>query len=98
MIKPIRPLNEYSKANWGDHIETREGRTIRVNSTSNLVTIVSKLKDKQWEKIFAAALASGRRKNMKAAAAAAVAATDSDSSQAAVVAELRDDDSDLSDD
>ena len=97
MIKPKKPLNEYSKANWGDHIETREGRTIRVNSTSSLVTIVSKLKDKQWVKIFTAALASGRHKNVKAAAAAAVAAMDSDSSQAAVV-ELRDDDSDLSDD
>ena len=96
MVKPERPLNEYSKANWGDHPETREGRVIRVKSTSNLVSIVSKLKDKQWEKIFAAVLASGRRKNMKAAAAAVSADTDSDSSQAMV--ELRDDDSDLNDD
>ena len=96
MVKPERPLNEYSKANWGDHPEMREGRVIHVKSTSNLVSIVSKLKDKQWEKIFAAALASGRRKNMKAAAAAVSADTDSDSSQAMV--ELRDDDSDLNDD
>ena len=96
MVKPERPLNEYSKANWGDHPETQEGCVIRIKSTSNLVSIVSKLKDKQWEKIFAAALASGRRKNMKAAAAAVSADTDSNSSQAMV--ELRDDDSDLNDD
>jgi hypothetical protein len=95
MIKPKKPLNEYSKANWGDHIKTREGCTICVNSTSSLVTIVSKLKDNQWDKIFTAALASGRCKNLKAAVAA-VAATDSDTSQAALV-ELQDDDSDLSD-
>ena len=97
MVKPRRPLNEYSKANWGDHPETREGRIIRVNSTSKLVSIVSKLKDKQWEKIFTAAIASGRHKNVKVAAEAAVGATDPDS-QAAMVLELRDDDSDLSDD
>lgn len=99
MVKPERPLNEYSKANWGDHPETREGRVIRVKSTSKLISIVLKLKDKHWEKILAAALASGRRKNMKAkaAAAAAVADMDSDSSQAAIV-ELRDDDSDINDD
>ena len=99
MVKPRRPLNEYSKANWGDHPETREGCIICVNSTSKLVSIVSKLKDKQWEKIFAAAIASGRHKNVKVAAEAeaAVGATDLDS-QAAMVLELRDDDSDLSDD
>ena len=84
MVKPERPLNEYSKVNWGDHPETWEGRVIHVKSTSNLVSIVSKLKDKQWEKIFAAVLASGRCKNMKAAAAAVSADTDSDSSQAMV--------------
>ena len=52
MVKLERPLNEYSKVNWGDHPETQEGRVIRVKSTSNLVSIISKLKDKQWEKIF----------------------------------------------
>ena len=55
------------------------------------------MKDKQWEKIFTAAIASGRHKNVKVAAEAAVGATDPDS-QAAMVLELRDDDSDLSDD
>ena len=96
MVKPERPLNEYSKANWGDHPEMWEGHVICVKSTSNLVSIISKLKDKQWEKIFAAALASGRHKNMKVVVAAVSADMDSDSSQAMV--ELWDDDSDLNDD
>ena len=95
MIKPKKPMNEYSKANWGDHIETQEGRTIRVNSASSLVAIVSKLKDKQWDKIFAAVLASVRRRTVKAPAPAA-ATVDLDFSQTAPI-ELRDDDSDLSD-
>ena len=43
MVKPKKPLNEYSKANWGDHIETREGWTICITSTSNLIAIVLKL-------------------------------------------------------
>ncbi|KAF8258467.1 hypothetical protein EI94DRAFT_1807558 [Lactarius quietus] len=93
MIKPKKLLNEYSKANWGDHIKTREGRTIRITTTSGLVAIVLKLKDKQWDKIFAAAFASGRRKNLKKAV---VAASTPESPQAALV-ELQDDDSDLSD-
>ncbi|KAI9461544.1 hypothetical protein BJY52DRAFT_1185373 [Lactarius psammicola] len=93
MKKPKKPLNEYSKANWGDHVETREGRTIRISSTSDLVTIVSKLKDKQWEKILAAAWASGKRKKR----AAVVDPMSPKPSQAALV-ELRDDDSDLADD
>ena len=92
MIKPKKPLNEYSKANWGDHIETREGRTIRITSTSNLVAIILKLRDKQWDKIFAAALASGRCKNLKKT----VAASTPESPQAALIV-LRDDDSDLTD-
>ena len=94
MVKPKRPLNECSKANWGDHPETQEGRVICVDSTSKLVAIVLKSKDKQWEKIVAAALASGRCKNMKAAAAAAaIAAMDLGFSQAAMVLELQEDDS-----
>ena len=95
MVKPKRPLNEYSKANWGDHPETQEGGVIHINSTSKLVAIVSKLKDKQWEKIVATALASGRCKNVKVAAAVAVAAMDLGF---AMVLELQDDDSDLSND
>ena len=88
-------MNEYSKANWGDHIETQEGRTIHVNSASSLVTIVLKLKDKQWEKIFVVALASMRRRTVRAQTLAA-ATMNLDFSQAASI-ELQDDNSDLSD-
>ena len=92
MIRPKKPLNEYSKANWGDHIETQEGHTTCVNSMSSLVAIVSKLKDKQWEKILAAAKAIGRHKSLKKAVVAAMP----ESPQAPLI-EIRDDDSDLSD-
>ena len=94
MVKPRRPLNEYSKANWGDHMETREGHTIRINSTSDLVAVVSKLKDKQWEKIFAAAQASVKHKTLKKTADVLVAPPEP--SYAALV-EPRDDDLDLTD-
>ena len=93
MIRPKKPLNEYSKANWGDHIKTQEGHTTRITSTSSLVAIVSKLKDKQWEKIFAAARAIGKRKSLKKAAVAAMP----ESPQAPLI-EIQDDDSDLSED
>lgn len=93
MVKPKKPLNEYSKANWGDHIETREGRAVHINSTSDLVAIVSKLKDKQWDKIFTAARASGKRKKK---APVSTSSVPPEPSRAAVV-ELRDDDSDLAD-
>ena len=73
MVKPRRPLNKYSKANWGDHMETREGRTIHINSTSDLIAVVLKLKDKQWEKIFAAVQASVKRKTLKKTADVLVA-------------------------
>ena len=92
MIRPKKPLNKYSKANWGDHIETQEGHTTRVNSTSSLIAIVSKLKDKQWEKIFAAAKVIGRRKSLKKAVVAAMPK----SPQAPLIG-IQDDDSDLSD-
>ena len=92
MIKPRKPLNEYSKANWGDHIETREGCAFCITSTSSLVAIVLKLRDKHWDKIFAAALASGRCKNLKKA----VAASTPESPQAALVV-LWDNDSNLTD-
>ena len=62
MIKPQRPLNEYSKANWGDHIETQEGCTIHINMALDLIAIISQLKEKQWDKILKAAQASRKVK------------------------------------
>ncbi|KAH9037117.1 hypothetical protein EDB85DRAFT_1888573 [Lactarius pseudohatsudake] len=69
LVKPKRPLNEYSKANWGDHVEIREGHTVHISSTSDLVAIVSKLKDKQWDKILKAALLSAKHKKKSAVVA-----------------------------
>ena len=69
--------------------------TIRINSTSDLVAIVSKLKDKQWEKIFAAARASGKHKSLKKATDILSAPPESSH---AILVEPRDDDSDLTDD
>jgi hypothetical protein len=90
LVKPKKPFNEYSKANWGDHVETREGCAVHINSTSDLVTMVSNLKEKQWEKIFAVARASGKRKKN----VAAVDSAPPELLQAALL-EVRDDDSDL---
>jgi hypothetical protein len=92
LARPKKPFNEYSKANWGDHIETREGRAVHINSTSYLVAMVSKLKEKQWKKIFMVARASGKRKKNTATVVSALPSP----SQALV--EVRDDDSDLADD
>ena len=94
MVKPRRLLNEYSKANWGDHMETREGHTIHISSTSDLIAVVSKMKDKQWEKIFAAAQASVKCKTLKKTTDVLVAPPEP--SYTALV-EPRDDDSDLTD-
>jgi hypothetical protein len=49
-------LGEFSKTNWGDKTELREGRQVTVNTTSGLDVIVGKLKSSQWEKILTAAL------------------------------------------
>jgi hypothetical protein len=93
MVKPQKPLNEYSKANWGDRIETREGRTIRINMASDLVAVISQLKEKQWDKILKAARASGK---VKKRMMHTVSETPEPSE--ATLVELRDDDSDLMDD
>ncbi|KAJ3513243.1 hypothetical protein NLJ89_g3055 [Agrocybe chaxingu] len=86
---PPTPISDYSKSNWGDHINIVEGQPMRVNSTSDLVAVVSGLKEKQWEKIMAAAIAIGKVKKKKDGA-----------SQLApppplTTIQLRDDDSDL---
>ncbi|KAN0128322.1 hypothetical protein V8E53_005857 [Lactarius tabidus] len=93
MIKPQKPLNEYSKANWGDCIETWEGRTNRINMTSDLAAVIVQLKEKQWDKILKAARASGKIK--KRMMQMTVSETPEPSEVPLV--ELRDDNSDLMD-
>lgn len=93
MIKPQKPLNEYSKANWGDHFDTREGRPINPQKAAELIAVVSKLKEKQWEKILKVARASGK---IKKRMMQTISETPEPSE--VIVIELRDDDSDLMDD
>ena len=92
MVKPQRPLNEYSKANWGDRIETQEGRNIRINTASDLIAVISQLKEKQWDKILKAAWAS---RKIKKRMMHTVSETPEPSE--ATLVELKDDDSDLVD-
>jgi spore coat polysaccharide biosynthesis protein SpsF (cytidylyltransferase family) len=51
-------LGEFSRANWGDKVDFREGRSVHVNTTSGLVAIVRKLEDRPllWKKIIKAAV------------------------------------------
>ncbi|KAJ7905016.1 hypothetical protein B0H13DRAFT_2509647 [Mycena leptocephala] len=58
LVVPGQRLGEFSKANWGDKIEFREGRPITVNTTSSLVAVVRKLENKPvlWRKIIRAAI------------------------------------------
>jgi len=90
-IRPSRPYSDYSKANWGDHTETREGRIEQIKTTSNLIRLVSQLKEKQWKKILeAATLASKAKKETIAPPAAAATEPEPEFI-------LVDDDSDLED-
>ena len=61
-VKPRCPYGDFSKTNWGDHTETCEGKEILIRTTSNFIAVISKLKDKQWEKILNAASAASRAK------------------------------------
>lgn len=53
---PRERLGEYSRANWGDKTELREGREVPVKTTTGLIIIVRKLQTKTWKKIVAAAI------------------------------------------
>jgi hypothetical protein len=91
-VKPRRPYSDFSKTNWGDHTENREGKEIIVRTTSNLNAVISKLKDKQWEKILNAASAASRAKKETVAIV-----TPEPSDAPGADFDLIDDDSDLMD-
>ncbi|KAJ7261171.1 hypothetical protein C8J57DRAFT_473744 [Mycena rebaudengoi] len=55
-VLPPGRLGEFSKTNWGDQMELREGRQVKVNTTSGLDNLVGKLKPLHWEKIITTAL------------------------------------------
>jgi len=56
LVTPPRPLGNYSRSNWGDKIEVREGQQVHVKTASMVLKLVSKLKPKQWQKILDSAL------------------------------------------
>ncbi|KAF8809161.1 hypothetical protein BYT27DRAFT_7095101, partial [Phlegmacium glaucopus] len=90
-IRPRRPYSDYSKANWGDHMETQEGRMVQIKTTSNLIRLVSQLKDKQWKKILEAATQASKTRKETVAPHLAAATEPEPEFQ------LVDDDSDLED-
>jgi hypothetical protein len=90
-IRPRHPYSDYLKANWGDHTETREGQIEQIKTISNLIHLISQLKEKQWKKILeAATLASKAKKETIAPPAAATTEPEPEFI-------LVDDDSDLED-
>ena len=42
LVTPPRPLGDYSKSNWGDKIEIREGRQVSIKTASTILKLVSK--------------------------------------------------------
>jgi hypothetical protein len=63
-IQPARPLSDFSKNNWGDHKETREGTEVKVKTTTNLLNVIGKLKDAQWKKIIKVAVQASKKKQI----------------------------------
>ncbi|KAF8953136.1 hypothetical protein BDZ97DRAFT_1929984 [Flammula alnicola] len=61
-LEQQRPYNDFSKTNWGDTTVVREGKVVPILTTTNLVDIVQKLKDKQWDKILDAASQAAKTK------------------------------------
>ena len=92
-IELRRPYNDFSKTNWGDSSGVREGKMVPVLTTTNLLNIANKLKEKQWNKIIEAAVevskSARKADNVPDLAAAAAAVGEQP------VFELIDDDSDL---
>ncbi|KAJ6563404.1 hypothetical protein DFH09DRAFT_1477300 [Mycena vulgaris] len=65
LVIPPRPLGTFSKSNWGDHSEFREGQIVPIPSTSAIAAVVNKLSAKQWAKIVAAATVASTVKSVQ---------------------------------
>lgn len=61
-MKLPRPTGDFSKTNWGDRVEMREGKQIKIKTTSALVKVVDKLSDAQWAKIIDTAISASKQK------------------------------------
>lgn len=49
---PKTPEGNFSRANWGDHYRLHGGRYVLVKGASNIVSVIDKLRDIQWERIL----------------------------------------------
>ena len=76
----------------GDHFDTWEGRPINPQKAVELIAVISKLKEKQWDKILKVAWASGK---IKKRMMQTISKTPEPSK--VIVIELRDDHLDLMD-
>jgi hypothetical protein len=56
------PPGYFSKSNWGDRIERRNGEEVLVKRTSSLMKLAGKLTDVQWKKILDSASAEAKYK------------------------------------
>ena len=56
------PTGDFLKTNWGDHVEMREGKQLKIKSMSSLVKVVNKLSDAQLEKIIDTAISTSKQK------------------------------------
>jgi len=61
---PHGPSGYFSKTNWGDRIDRRDGKDVLIKKTSALAKMVAKLKDHQWTKILDAAAVQARHRKV----------------------------------
>jgi len=60
---PKTPEGNFSRANWGDHYKSENGRYVVVKAASNIVTVIGKLQKPQWKRILAEAHKFATEKN-----------------------------------
>ena len=61
-MKAPRPTGDFSKTNWGDRMEMREGKQLKIKTTSSLVKVVNKLSEPQWDKIINTAISASKQR------------------------------------
>ncbi|KAF8556892.1 hypothetical protein OG21DRAFT_1505922 [Imleria badia] len=69
---PKTPEGHFSRANWGDHHRLEDDQYVLVKAASNIVAVINKLRDIQWERILKEADKYAKGKNVPAALKALV--------------------------
>lgn len=49
---PKTSEGHFPRVTWGDHYRLEDGRYVLVKSASNVVAVINKLRDVQWERIL----------------------------------------------